>query len=98
MPGTLWHVSCESCRASWEVQAGALPRRSFLPARCARCAAVVTAECEDDDWRCTDCGSIVEPLPGAELEPGRELPDPVMIACPACAAEGLRAFECGLWD
>ncbi len=98
MPGTLWQVSCDACHASWEVEAGALPRREFLPAMCARCVAVVTAERVAGEWRCTTCETAVEPLPDAELEPGRELPDPVAAACPVCGADGLRAFACGLWD
>jgi len=99
MPGYLWLVSCDSCRASWMVNAGAVPGRSaLLPARCARCAGIVTARGADGEWRCTGCGSALEPLPGARLEPGHELPALVAIGCPACAAVGLRAEECGHWD
>ncbi len=98
MPGTLWRVSCDSCHASWEVQAGALPERSFLPAQCIHCVAIVTAEKATGAWRCTRCETALEPLPGAVLEPGRELRDPVGVGCPICTADGLRAYECGLWD
>ena len=98
MPGNLWQVSCGSCRASWEVQAGARPGRSFVPATCPRCAAVVTAEDDDGGGRRAECASVVWPLPGARLRPGRALPDGVGVACPVCAAEGLQAVECGRWD
>lgn len=83
------------------MQAGAVPGSSFLPALCPRCRDIVTAADGRDDggWRCTTCETPSRPLPGAVLEPGRELPPELVgLDCPACSSQPLRAYESGLWD
>ncbi len=99
MPGSLWLVVCPTCDSSWETQAGALRDRCFIPALCLRCRSVVTAEGDEGRWSCTECSTALDPLPGAELEPGRELPHNIVdVCCPTCSSAGLEADEVGFWD
>lgn len=100
MPGLMWRVWCDACRASWEVSAGvSVLETSRRPANCTRCRAIVTAEKVGDTWRCEGCEEVVELLPEVKFEPERERPNEIRgAACPRCSHDTLRAEVEALWD